>query len=190
MKTNIYTCGPTVYDESHLGHAKTYISADLIIRCLQYFHEADTNYVMNITDIDDKIINKANELNINWKGLAEKYETHFFEIMEKLNIKFPNRIQRVTSVIPDIQIYIQKIVDNGFAYVTESGSVYFDSTSYAKAGYQIKESDDYTSECEYVDEKKTAQDFVLWKSRTESEVHFNIDISYNGSVRKLKGRPG
>ncbi len=92
---------------------------------------------MNITDIDDKIINKSIDQSCDWTIIAKKYENTFFDSMAKLNINLPDTIIRVSEVIPQIIAYIQKMIDKQFAYVTDDGSVYFDSTSYVKNGYSF-----------------------------------------------------
>lgn len=159
-----------MYDSSHLGHARTYIVADLI-RCAARFDNFDNFFVMNITDIDDKIINRATNDSIDWKTLAGQQEHDFFRQMQRLNVDLPDTIIRVSQVLDKIIIYIQKIIDNGFAYVTSTGSVYFDTSAYINAGYQwtdtsVEISSDPTSE------KHSAVDFALWKGRDEPQVGF------------------
>jgi cysteinyl-tRNA synthetase len=143
-----YTCGPTVYDSAHLGHARTYVLIDIIQRVLLYHHNHQLTssktptpspiFIMNITDIDDKIITRAKERNISSVDLAKQY----------LNIMYPTVVTRVTdhvdlSIIP----YIQKILDNGMGYIipdndsdskdSNIGSVYFDVQAFEAASGSI-----------------------------------------------------
>ncbi len=132
-----YTCGPTVYDSAHLGHARTYVAIDIIQRALLYNHDHQVTsiissasssqdlrlppspiFIMNITDVDDKIIQRAKERNVPPLELAKQYENDFFEDMKALNVMYPTVVTRVTdhidsSIIP----YIEQIIDNGMAYV-------------------------------------------------------------------------
>lgn len=132
-----YTCGPTVYDSAHLGHARTYVAIDIIQRALLYNHNQKVTsiissannskelqlppspiFIMNITDVDDKIIQRAEERNVSPLELAKEYENDFFEDMKALNVMYPTIVTRVTdhvdsSIIP----YIEKIIENGMAYI-------------------------------------------------------------------------
>jgi cysteinyl-tRNA synthetase len=200
----MYVCGPTVYDSSHLGHARTYVTVDIIHRVLELYMHEKTFLVMNITDIDDKIIDKATESNCNWREVAIKNEKSFFDSMAKLNVRYPNVVIRVSEVLPQIINYIQKIIDNGFAYVSD-GSVYFDTDAYIKAGYKFDgtvddeehESDNTNSNtflsniCEnIINQKKNKKDFALWKGRSIDEVGFDAEFIYDGQKNSCFGRPG
>ena len=193
----LYVCGPTVYDESHLGHARTYMTVDVLNRIMNTFDNKPTQLVMNITDIDDKIINKACTINTTWNTVAKKYEKSFFDAMAKLNVKLPDVIIRVSAVIPQIITYIQKIIDNGFAYVTSDQSIYFDTNAYISHGYSFNNyiDDDeqaYHSTLSTVIrlQKRNPKDFALWKGRLEAEVGFDAEFMYNSSKIKSFGRPG
>ena len=205
-KLSMYVCGPTVYDDSHIGHARTYITVDIIHRVMRYFNK-ETFLVMNITDIDDKIINKAKEANLDWKMVAKKYEDSFFDSMYKLNVLYPHVIIRVSEVIPEIIKYIQKIIDNGFAYPTKDGSIYFDTGKYKDAGYEyitdnseeldkemfppeVSEISVNMNEKGVRNTKKNARDFSLWKGRKYDEVGFDAMFDYNSNQLKSYGRPG
>lgn len=123
---------------------------------------------MNITDVDDKIMKSAHELNIRPQELSIQYEEEFWKDMERLNVEKPQVITRVTDYIPQIVEFIQTIIDNGFGYVAQSGSVYFDLDKYGKSG-KLKENISRQAhtdhqEDEYQKEKKHPYDFVLWKS--------------------------
>lgn len=193
----MYVCGPTTYNPSHCGHARTYIVVDLIVRTMNYYLGINTHLVMNITDIDNKIINEGLKTNTHWKEIAKKYEKSFFDSMRKLNVRLPDTIIRVTDTIPQIISYIQKIIDNGFAYVS-NGSVYFDSEAYVKAGYKLDNLIDNDDETLYISEissvillqKKNKKDFVLWKNRSENDVHFDAEFTYGGEKLKSKGLVG
>jgi cysteinyl-tRNA synthetase len=189
----VYGCGPTVYDNSHLGHARNYITTDLIIRTLRCHMNKNVRFVMNITDIDDKIIKKALETKQDWQEVAKKYEESFFEDMRKLNINYPDVIIRVSEVLSDIVEFIQTIIDNGFAYITEDGSVYFDSHSYVEKGYLLNydEDEDYSEVSKTIlQQKKNKQDFALWKGRSDTDIGFDVLYKYDGKTIESRGRPG
>lgn len=193
MKT--YACGPTVYDESHIGHVRTYMSVDIINRIWTNLANKQIYYVMNITDIDDKIIKKALETNSNWIDIAKQYEKSFFNDMSKLNIQLPSKIIRVSEVLPEIIKYIQKIIDNKFAYVTDDLSVYFDTNEYINAGYDfmgnMDDDQEYsTISSEITSQKHNKQDFALWKGRMQPDIGFNAIFTYNGITVSSYGRPG
>ena len=121
---NWYMCGPTVYDHSHMGHAKTYVCFDILRRIMTDYFKYDVRLCMNITDIDDKIIIRCNEQKVDFKKHARKFENEFFADCEALNIKLPTVVTRVSEYVPEIVSFIQKIISNGFAYES-NGSVYF-----------------------------------------------------------------
>ena len=129
----IYVCGPTVYDSPHIGHARTYIAFDAIRRYLKY-KGYDVIYVVNITNVDDKIINRAKELGEHPLKLAERYEKEFFDAMEKLNVEKADFSPRVTEHIQDITNFIQKLIEKGYAYVSE-GDVYFSVEKFKEYGW-------------------------------------------------------
>lgn len=179
-----YSCGPTVYDVAHLGHARTYVCTDIIRRILTNYFHVNIRYALGITDIDDKIITKANalqdEMGLNiseaMKITSNKYEIEFFRDMDALNVTKPDAILRVTDHIDDIVNYIKGIESAGCAYVTSNG-VYFDikafidrNHTYGKIDGNIPpesltggESDEETSL------KRNSRDFVLWKFSKENE---------------------
>lgn len=193
--SKMYICGPTVYNDSHLGHARTYIMMDVIYRTMTNIMNLKTHLVMNITDIDDKIIKKSVETGMTWMDIAKKYEKSFFDSMSKLNVQLPNVIIRVSEVLPQIIAYIQKIMDNGFAYVTGDGSIYFDSIEYIKNNYNLGDmidDDEYHSDISrsIAEQKKNKRDFALWKGRAEPDIGFDAEFNYNGTMVKCRGRPG
>ena len=132
-KINWYVCGPTVYSKSHLGHAKAYISGDMLRRVLENYFGYDVQQVMNITDIDDKIIIRSNELKEEFDSFAKRQEESFWNDMARLNIKLPDEIVRVSEYIEEIIAYIQKIIENGYAYES-NGSVYFSIPDFTQKG--------------------------------------------------------
>jgi cysteinyl-tRNA synthetase len=171
---------------------------------MKYFKK-DTMLVMNITDIDDKIINKSDELGVDWREVSKKYEDSFFDSMSKLGVQYPHTIIRVSEVIPHISRYIQKIMDNGFAYPTKDGSIYFDTTRYKEAGYEYRgnledvDKEQFPLEVSEISEisengirntKKCASDFSLWKGRKQSEVGFDEEFNFESHIFKSHGRPG
>ncbi|AGF84998.1 cysteinyl-tRNA synthetase-like protein [Moumouvirus goulette] len=193
----MYVCGPTVYNDAHIGHARVYMMVDLINKIMNRILNKNTLLVMNITDIDDKIIKAAENNGITWQELSKKYEDKFFASMAQLNIDLPDVIIRVSESIIDIIEYIQNIINNNFAYVTNDGSVYFDTISYKNAGYDISfEIDDeeinYESQLssDIINQKRHKKDFALWKSRPENNVGFDAIFSFNERIIEVYGIPG
>ena len=167
----IYVCGPTVYDSPHIGHARTYIAFDAIRRYLKY-KGYDVIYVVNITNVDDKIINRAKELGEHPLKLAERYEREFFDAMEKLNVEKADFSPRVTEHIQDIINFIQKLIEKGYAYVSE-GDVYFSVEKfkeYGKLSHQSLKEIKAGARVEISEKKRNPLDFALWKKAKEGEI--------------------
>ncbi|XP_073412936.1 probable cysteine--tRNA ligase, mitochondrial isoform X1 [Dendrobates tinctorius] len=177
-----YSCGPTVYDHAHLGHACSYVRFDIIRRILTQYFGIDVVMVMVITDIDDKIIKRASELNLSPVSLARTYEQEFKQDMMALKVLPPTIYMRVTEHIPQILPFIEKIIGNGHAYPTSQGNVYFDVQSIGKRyGKFIGSFSDTNSE-PAVSDKRSPRDFALWKTAKPDEPHW---VSPWGN-----GRPG
>ena len=221
-----YTCGPTVYDSAHLGHARTYVSLDIIQRCLLHMHKLQLQsqqqqdlqsqspspppiFIMNITDVDDKILARAKERNVPALELAQTYEQEFWQDMQALNVMRPTIITRVTdhvecSIIP----YIDKIEKGGMAYRLDDG-VYFDvgkfeEKSGARSGRSINKygklapgrddtlfswnaennNEGNANASERRNRKKDPRDFVLWKNKQNENEELAWDSPFG------VGRPG
>lgn len=164
-RVNLFVCGPTVYDDAHIGHGRTYISFDTIKRYLEYSGYA-VFYIQNITDIDDKIINRSKESGIPAHDIARKFEKRYIEDMTKLNVNGVNLFARATDHVDEIIDQIQRLIDKGFAYETEDG-VYFDIEKFPEFGKlsnrNIEELESHRDLAETT--KKNPQDFALWKKR-------------------------
>ncbi len=194
-KTRIkfFVCGPTVYNDAHIGHGRTYVSFDMIKRYLEY-KGYSVLYMQNITDIDDKIINRAKELakagddlSDLCSDLARKYERRYKEDMESLNIKSVNLFMRATDHMDEIISQIQRLIDKGYAYVTENG-VYFEVNKFEEfaklSNRNIDELEGHRLQGDST--KKDEKDFALWKVRTSSEYYG--EPVWNSPWGK--GRPG
>lgn len=168
-KIKLFVCGPTVYDDAHIGHGRTYISFDTIKRYLE-FKGYSVFYLQNITDIDDKIINRAKESGIDSKLLAEKFEKRFIEDMAALNVNGVNYFARATDHMDEILDQIQRLIDKGYAYVTETG-VYFEVAKFKDYGKlsNRKLEDLETHRIDIDSSKKSPNDFALWKNREAPE---------------------
>ena len=186
---NLYCCGPTVYDHSHLGHALTYIRCDLIIRTLRTFCNKNVFFAMNITDIDDKIIVKSKETGINYIDLANEYYQSFLNDMNDLQVNSSDCYLKVTDKIGVICDYIRQIYDKGFAYYsTETGDINFD---YQKFTQSFSIDNDIHRERDKITDKskgkKSSKDFTLWKASRENEPSWPMNLN---SKLSINGRPG
>jgi len=182
-QVNMYTCGLTVYDESHIGHARSLYIFDVIRRYLEY-RSFKVKFVRNITDIDDKIINRANELKVDWGGLARKYIDRYYEDLAALGIKKADFEPRATENIPDMIKYIEGLIAKGYAYVTDSG-VYFSVRKFKGYGKLSGQSIEQmlTGVRKEPDEaKEDPLDFALWKISKENEPYWESPWG--------RGRPG
>jgi cysteinyl-tRNA synthetase len=165
----MYVCGPTVYDSLHLGHARAAITPDIVRRYLEY-KGFRVRFIMNFTDVDDKIIKRAAAENCDWKQLTEKYIAEFHALMKALNVLPATAYPRATEHIPEMLEIVQVLLEKKHAYVAKDGDVYFDTTSYPRygnlSGRNLEEDDAGLSQRiseERMQVKKHPGDFVLWK---------------------------
>jgi cysteinyl-tRNA synthetase len=186
-KVNMYVCGPTVYDHCHLGHARSYVSFDVIRRYL-VFRGYDVNYVSNITDVDDKVIDRAKESGEDTFELSRKFTESFEEDMQTLEVMEPDTRPKVTEHIEDIIDTVARLIDNGAAYATQKGNVYYDLEKSADRigilSHQTVEGLMEGSGCriEVEDDKRFQLDFVLWKNSPVGEPGWDSPWG--------RGRPG
>src|SRR3954471_639117 len=175
-KVSMYCCGPTVYDFAHIGNWRTFVFGDLVRRYLEFKGYA-VGHVMNITDIEDKIIKRVRESNTSLKEFTGKYEAEFVADLKTLNCRMPHQTPRATEFMSDIVALIEKLVQRGIAYKAGDGSVYFSIDKYRgcgctygqllklnfdemRVGERVK-SDDYA--------KESVADFALWKARVPED---------------------
>lgn len=175
---NWYSCGPTVYAPAHVGHGRTYVMQDVLHRVLKHYLNYNVNYVLGITDIDDKIINAAKDGRV--LEHAKKYEGAFFDDLEKLNVMRPDAVVRVSDHIDVIVKYVQTLVDTGFAYEVKGVGVYFDTIRFGGEYGKLKKEQDGELE-EQVGDKRNSRDFALWKCDKDG---FGWESMWG------KGRPG
>jgi len=170
-KVNIYVCGPTVYDDSHIGHAKTYVSFDVIVRYLRYTGY-DVLYVQNITDVghmldtgEDRILRKARQVSSEPMQVVEAYMRSYFADMDALGLKRPDISPRASGHIPEQIELVEELINCGHAYVVD-GSVYFDVSSFPEygklSGRRVEDLEEGTREAVRT-EKHHPADFALWK---------------------------
>lgn len=182
-KVTMYVCGPTVYDFFHIGNARSFLLADMIRKYLIY-KGYDLKFVMNLTDIDDKIIRKANEEKISFSDVAKKYSEAFFEDIAKLRIKTADVHPKATEHISEIIALIKKLLEKGYAYES-NGDVYFDVSKFAEYGkLSGKKIDELEAgaRVEISELKRNPLDFALWKKAKENEPFWESPWG--------KGRPG
>jgi cysteinyl-tRNA synthetase len=179
----MYICGPTVYDYFHIGNARTFIMADIIRRYLEY-KNYNVTYVMNLTDIDDKIIKKSIEEKVPASEVAKKYSDAFFEDIKRLKIKLATFYPKATDNIDEILRMIKALVDGGAAYNVD-GNVFYNVSSFKPYGkLSGKKIDELESgaRVEVMEEKQDPLDFALWKKSKEGEPFWKSEWG--------NGRPG
>jgi len=169
-QVNMYTCGVTVYDECHIGHARSLYIFEVIRNYLE-LKGYKVKFVRNITDIDDKIINRARQLNMDWQKLVEKYIQDYQELLNLLNIRKADIEPRATEHISQMIRNIQTLIKKNYAYVTSSG-VYFNVKKFNTYGKLSSQKLDEMLEgvrIEVPEEKKDPLDFALWKFSSQDE---------------------
>ena len=178
-----YTCGPTVYDSAHIGHASSYVRQDIIRRIMAQQFGIDTTLVMAVTDVDDKIIKRVLETGETMSELTKMYEAEFFSDMSALNVIPPTIVSRVTQNIPVIIDFVASIYNKGFAYQISNGTVYFDVNKYGKYGvFNISKEREEAPAAGIHPDKRSSKDFALWKSNKPGEPCWESPWG--------KGRPG
>jgi len=182
-KVSMYVCGPTVYNHIHIGNARSFLSFDVIRRYLEY-KGFDVTFVQNITDVDDKIINRANEEGRTAAEVAEEYTAAFISAMRALAIQDPTVRPRATETIPEMIALIERLIAGGHAYES-AGDVYFDVRSFPSYGkLSGRDIDEMETQAriDHDSRKRDPLDFALWKSAKPDEPHWTSPWG--------EGRPG
>ncbi len=172
-KIGLYVCGMTVYDHCHVGHARSMVTYDVIVRYLRS-RGWDVTFVRNFTDVDDKIIERANERGIGAIELAEGFIDEFHKEMALLGLAPPSHEPRVSSSIEEIQAMIQVLLDRGHAYLSE-GSVWFQVDTYPEYGKLSGQRVEMMKSADPGAGKRAAADFALWKASKPSEPSWDSD---------------
>ncbi|HOQ26862.1 MAG TPA: cysteine--tRNA ligase [Methanomassiliicoccaceae archaeon] len=183
-KVRMYVCGVTVYDDMHMGHARSAIVFDMIARYLRY-RGYYVKHVTNFTDVDDKIINRAAEKGMDPLELSSMYIQRYFEDIDRLGVRRADEYPKASESIGDIIDMIQKIIDNGYGYVSEDGSVYFSVEKvedYGRLTGQRLEDMQAGARVEVNEAKRHPYDFALWKAAKPGEISWDSPWG--------KGRPG
>lgn len=181
-KVSLYVCGPTVYDDAHLGHAKSALVFDLLRRVLEA-EGYEVTFARNITDIDDKIINKARDLGISTNEIAERYTAAYHRDMASIGVRQPTLEPKATESIEPMCEMIQNLINKKHAYVISNGDIYFDTSSDKNyLSLSNRQSNENISRVERVSEKRSEADFALWKAVHDEGVAFDSPFG--------RGRPG
>jgi len=184
-EANIYVCGPTVYDDAHLGHARSALSFDLLNRTLRALGYRVT-LGKNFTDVDDKIIKKMSETGQSLEEITEYYIQRYLDEMGQLGVLRADIEPKATETLAEMEAMIQKLIDRGYAYRTSEGDVYFDTSRdnhYGKISHKVTEDEENQSRVAHTSEKRNPKDFAMWKACTpEESVCFPSAFS--------SGRPG
>lgn len=181
-RVNMFVCGPTVYDVSHIGHGKSYVAYDIIARYLRK-KGYSVFFVLNITDIDDKIINRAKDTKEDPLKLSERYAQAFYEDMKDLHVNSINLYAKASDYIPEIISQIQGLIERGIGYKIEGG-VYYDISKFPDYGKLSRQNLEQLT-VHRVDpdpEKRNPGDFVMWKAQKPGEIAWDSPWG--------KGRPG
>ena len=186
-KVGLYTCGPTVYDYAHIGNFRTFMFEDLLKRWLLHLRY-DVKHVMNITDVDDKTIKKAKQMKVSLSRIADKYTQYFMEDLTWLKMIPADIYPTATESIPKMISMIERLLEKGFAYRENDGSVYFNISSFPNYGkltqinISAQRTGDRVMEDEY--DKDAPQDFALWKGWKEEDGEVVWEAPWG------RGRPG
>lgn len=183
-EVKIYACGPTVYNFIHIGNARPLCVFDTMRRYMEY-RGLKVNFVQNFTDIDDKIIRRANEEGTDYKTVSEKYIEEFWKDAKGMNIREATVHPKATENIDEIISIIETLVEKGFAYPVENGDVYFSPkkfNEYGKLSHQPLEDLEAGARINIGELKKEPMDFALWKGAKEGEPYWESPWG--------KGRPG
>ena len=183
-EVNFFVCGPTTYNYAHIGNLKTYTQFDLIVNYLRH-RKFNVNYILNFTDIDDKIINQAKENKEDPLKLSSKFCKIFVEDMESLDNTAASKYIKATERMDDIISQVERLLKKEFAYKTSDG-IYFDlkkDKDYGKlSGRTVLQAEDATTRVDHSEEKKNKGDFCLWKFEKEDGISWEASFG--------KGRPG
>jgi cysteinyl-tRNA synthetase len=183
-KVKLYVCGMTVYDYCHIGHARVLVSFDMITRYLRHLGY-EVEYVRNITDIDDKIINRANENKEDFHALTTRFIDAMHEDEKKLNILPPDKEPKATDFVPHMIHIIEKLIKNNLAYIGQNGDVYYAVNKFKSYGELAHQSTDKLrsgARVAITESKTDPLDFVLWKLAKPNEPSWDSPWG--------KGRPG
>src|SRR3989344_4732772 len=196
-KIRMHRSGPTVYAHVHIGNLRAFLFADLLKRTLRHFG-LYVYHVMNITDVDDKIIRDAQAAHKSREDFVAEYERAFFDDLNAINVNPADEYPRATEHIPKIQELIQSLLDQKLAYLGADGSIYYAIKTFPHYGKlahidlsTLKEgasgrvkNDEYT--------KEEVRDFALWKAYepTDRHTHWNLAVTIDGKKHTIKGRPG
>jgi len=184
-KASIYVCGPTVYDDAHLGHARSSLAFDLLSRTLDA-HGYEVTLAKNFTDIDDKIIKKVEATGKSMEEITSFYIKRYTEEMTALGIKRADIEPKATESLVAIETMIQNLIDKDIAYVISTGDVYFNTSkdaNYGNISHRVADDDVSQSRVEHTSEKRNPKDFALWKTcKGEDDICFDTAFS--------RGRPG
>src|ERR671916_2317174 len=169
-RVGLYVCGPTVYNDIHIGNARAPLFWDVVVRYLRS-RGYDVTFVQNITDIEDKIINKANEEGVSWEEIVRRYTDSFHERLKLLGIGLPDVEPRATEHIPKMISLIEDLIESCHAYAPGNGDVYYDVESYPRYGQLSKQRPEEMRDTEKgtTGYKKSPLDFALWKASKPGE---------------------
>ncbi len=181
----MFVCGPTVYGDPHIGNARTFVTFDMFVRFLRSQGKS-VSYIQNITDVEDKIIRRAEEEGATWDVVAKKYTEVYLANMQALKVTSVDTYAPATEYIPQIVAQVKTLIEKKNAYLIEGDGWYFDLTTfpdYGKLAHRtVEQAEDGTSRIDMSDKKRNRGDFALWKFSKENEPSWETELG--------AGRPG
>jgi cysteinyl-tRNA synthetase len=190
---NMFVCGPTVYDDPHIGNARTFVMFDALVRALRSLGH-QVAYLQNITDIDDRIIARAADEEVSWEVIARRYEKVYMSNVRSLNVTAVDTYARATDYIPDIVDQVGLLIKRKHAYKIDGDGYYFDLSTFPSYGKLSRrttlQAEDGVSRIDDSDKKKNRGDFCLWKFSKPGELHHGDQAEPSWKTALGAGRPG
>lgn len=192
-KLKLFVCGITPYDFAHLGHARTYVFFDAFVKYLRS-KGFDVFYLQNVTDLDDKIIKRSEELGKSWKEVSRTFEKEYLKEMRALGVNSVTKYAKATEHMKEIISQVKRLLKKGYAYEIAGDGIYYDVTKFKEygklSGRTVQQAEDGISRIDESIQKRNKGDFALWKYSKPGEPRWSFTAVQDGSTVQMNGRPG